>query len=173
MSEFESLKPRMESAESIDRLPIPCIVTPKLDGEFQVLLYRSGEAAMVNRWGRTREVPALRDLEGSLGKRGIVDAMMLAELHTMENDRPMRLPDLLHWRVADPERLKLAIFDLVKVDGKDPPGDYVWSACASYWRLPISPQAQYSIYYLNVTRDVVLQPYVPGGEGHLKCSATF
>jgi ATP-dependent DNA ligase len=125
MSEFVSLKPKMESG-SIDGLPIPCIVTPKLDGEFQVLLYRSGEAAMVNRWGRTRDVPALRDLEGSLGKRGIVDAMMLAELHAMENGRPMRLPDLLHRRVADPESLKLAIFDLVKVDGKDPPGDYVW-----------------------------------------------
>jgi len=126
MSEYESLKPKMESAESIDGLPIPCIVTPKLDGEFQVLLYRSGEAAMVNRWGRTRDVPALRDLEGSLGKRGIVDTMMLAELHTMENGRPMRLPDLLHVRATDPESLKLAIFDLVKVDGKDPPGDYVW-----------------------------------------------
>ena len=126
MSEFESLKPRMESVRSIEGLPIPCIVTPKLDGEFQVLIYREGEAAIVNRWGRTRDVPALRDPEAAFGKRGIVDAVMLAELHVMEDGRPMRLPDLLHWRVADPERLKLAIFDLVKVDGKDPPGDYAW-----------------------------------------------
>ena len=52
---------------------------------------------------------------------------MLGELHVLDgNGRPLRLPDLLSARAKSPELLKLAIFDIVKIEGKDPPNDYIW-----------------------------------------------
>lgn len=97
----------------------------KVDGEFAVLAYAAGEALLVNPGGTVRVgLPVLAEAIQKLGKAGVKSALLAGELYYRRPDgsrprvhdvsRAARQPD----GAADLERLCLAVFDVIELDGQ-------------------------------------------------------
>lgn len=127
---MSELKPKMKHCKSIDDLPLPCVATAKIDGEFNVLSYNVKQVAvMENRFGRKRlckEVPAMEELCRALQDR-VASAKMLVELYVLgEDGKPSRLDRYLSRR-NHVEELRIAVFDLVELNGDNVSSEnYLW-----------------------------------------------
>jgi len=127
----KGLKPKMKPVKSLREIPLPCVATAKIDGEFQVVLYKDGEAVAINRWGRARsDLPALRELGEALKNRLVREAVFLAELYAVDGEgTPLPLPELLRRAKGgsrDLDSLRLAVFDLLEVNGSKVGGDFLF-----------------------------------------------
>ena len=139
-------KPKMKVAKALKDVPINfanarnLTVQVKADGEFSYIKYqREGETFAVNRFGRkTTDLPCLNEMCEHLLKWNIVEAELLAELYSVdENGKPLTLPHLIHflkggnhqsqeckgkpcfgWTVEEAhDHIKLGVFELVSLNG--------------------------------------------------------
>lgn len=96
-------------------------VTRKYDGEYAMIVYDHGTTVTINRSGRVRRgIPCIVEAGRLLDAAGIREAMLGAEIYAEPVGRRGRVNDLLA-ALADKKRigtLRLAVFDLVELDGK-------------------------------------------------------
>jgi len=130
-SDFEIIefKPNMK-AEQINEVcarfqvqkPRMLVASVKADGEFNYVSYlREEETFMVNRFGRkTTGLPALEQLKEALAKWNIVECELLAELHAVDNGKPLMLPNLIHYLKGHEKgllnKIHIGVFDLVSIN---------------------------------------------------------
>lgn len=102
-------------------------VTRKYDGEYAFIIHDRGQTVTVNRSGRVRRgIPCIEQAGRLLDAAGIREAMLGAEIYVEPLGRRGRVNDLLA-ALADKKRigtLRLAVFDLVELDGKPWRGRY-------------------------------------------------
>lgn len=102
-------------------------VTRKYDGEYAFIIHDRGQTVTVNRSGRVRRgIPCIEEAGRLLDAAGIREAMLGAEIYVEPLGRRGRVNDLLA-ALADKKRigtLRLAVFDLVELDGKPWRGRY-------------------------------------------------
>ncbi len=106
-------------------------VSRKIDGEFNAILYRAGEICLVNPGGTVRVgMPVLEEAADLLKKAGVGQAMIPAELYVRRRDgKRARVHDVSRFarrprEQEQVERLCLAPFDLIEIDGEDWLKDY-------------------------------------------------
>jgi len=129
-TDITSLKPKMKVAKALKDVPINfatarnLTVQVKADGEFNYIKYfREAETYAVNRFGRkTTGLPCLIEMCEHLIKWNIVEAELLAELYAVdENDKPLTLPNLIHYLKGSDtslqNRIKLGVFELLSLNG--------------------------------------------------------
>ncbi len=96
-------------------------VTRKYDGEYAFIIHDGGQTVAINRSGRVRRgIPCIEEAGWLLDRAGVHQAMLGAELYAAPEGKRGRLGDLLA-ALADKRRigtLRLAVFDLVGLDGK-------------------------------------------------------
>ncbi|MCJ7631030.1 hypothetical protein MUP77_01320 [Candidatus Bathyarchaeota archaeon] len=125
-------KPRAKSVDSIQNLPInrELICTVKFDGEFTAVAYNRGESIFSvsgETTLRDEAYPWLREVKERLDEiPAINSAVILGETYAKEGDRMLRLPDVVHLIKAEPEKIRLAVFDIVSVNGKTANNSYLW-----------------------------------------------
>lgn len=96
-------------------------VTRKYDGEYAFIIHDGPETVTVNRSGRVRRgIPCIEEAGRLLAAAGIGEGMFGAEIYAAVDGRRGRVNDLLaalayKRRIAT---LRLAVFDLVELDGK-------------------------------------------------------
>lgn len=119
------LKPNIDSLREITEIPLDdTVVTLKLDGEFTACYYFPDVCYTVNKWGTFRRFyPAVDELMETLAEAGIDRSVFRCELYAVEKDseRPVPLQKFLSLgkgKNADPERLRLLIWDAVLWDNK-------------------------------------------------------
>ncbi len=106
-------------------------ISRKLDGEFSMLIYRDGEAILLNPGGTVRAgLPLLDEATGILSKAGVKSALIAGELHVVKPDgERARVHDVSRF-ARKPENeeqvnaLNFGVFDVVEVDGEDVNGDF-------------------------------------------------
>ena len=101
------------------------LVSRKIDGEFNTLVYRDGELFTLNPGGTVRlGLPFFDEAKAFLDQAGLRDVILAGELHVDWGDeRRCRVHDansvLRHPRDQEEfERLRFSVFDLVMVDGE-------------------------------------------------------
>jgi len=93
----------------------------KIDGELAVIFYEDGNIIAINTGGTVRMgLPPLTEAGECLKNSGISSAVLAAELHVDETDGRKRIFDVIS-ALSDkngPPKLRLAVFDIVSIDGK-------------------------------------------------------
>lgn len=98
-------------------------VSRKVDGEFTVLVCRDGEVFTINPGGTVRMgMPLQEEVRKQLLAAGHSEAMIVGELYVENTERRPRVHDVVSvarqpQSMADLERLRFAIFDLISLDG--------------------------------------------------------
>lgn len=131
---IDHLKPNMKTLPSFKALKIvpgETILQTKVDGEFTLLTFTKDGSFTVNRWGRARtDFPALNEFHDAMLKTGLEKAELLCELYAKEGDRPLKLPDFIHYiKGGEPEllnKIHIGIFDLVSINGQPVVQSYAW-----------------------------------------------
>lgn len=102
-------------------------VSLKIDGEFSLLVYRAGEALLVNPGGTVRAgIPAVDEAAALLKKAGVKTALIPGELHfTKASGKRPRVHDVSKvarqpGTQAELEQLGFAAFDILELDGQAP-----------------------------------------------------
>ncbi|MDA7978002.1 MAG: hypothetical protein MPJ50_04425 [Pirellulales bacterium] len=117
-------------------------VSRKFDGEFTALSFQDGEAISVNPGGTVRvNLPWHQAAAEQLAAAGVRQALIMGELYVAaESARRPRVHDVVkiarHPSSEDElARLKFAAFDLVQLNGEDPPEtfDECWSLLAKWF----------------------------------------
>ena len=97
-------------------------VTRKIDGVMAYCVYRDGDVAILGSAGRDLSaVPVARDLAAALKAAKAKDAVIAAELYVPNDNGRPRVFDA-NSALADPngaDKLRLAPFDVVRLDGED------------------------------------------------------
>jgi len=131
---IDHLKPRMKALPSFKVLkiiPDETIVQVKVDGEFTLLTYSKEGSFTVNGWGKARsDFPALNEFVSAMEKTGLEKVEVLCEMYAMEDDRPLKLPDYIHYiKSRDSEligKIHIGVFDLVSINGQPVKQSYAW-----------------------------------------------
>jgi hypothetical protein len=105
-------------------------VSRKVDGEFTVIAVDGQSCCTVNPGGTVRiGLPVLDEVTALVGKAGIKSALLVGELYVHRTDRRPRVHDVC--RVArqpasvdELKSLRLAMFDVLELDGKPAPPAY-------------------------------------------------
>lgn len=109
----QSTQPYPELRGAFDSLRYPVIGEVKYDGEYNVLKYWKGSAAITNKYGKTRShFPALDRIISQL--KGVKSAGFLCELYYGDGKNGC-LYDLLSHKESDD--LNIYVFDVVEVNG--------------------------------------------------------
>ncbi len=121
----------LEGADIAERVPAAEFhVSRKIDGEFTVLVLRQGEVFTLNPGGTVRVgLPLLDEAARLLTKAGIKEAMIAGELYQAREDRRPRVQDVVSsagrpTSVAELEQLRFAAFDLISLNGSQPPAAF-------------------------------------------------
>lgn len=120
-----------------DKIPAgEFLVSKKIDGEFNVLVFDGNEALLVNPGGTVRVgLPLLDEAAALLKKGGVKNAIIAGELHVRHADgKRARVHDVsrIARKPASPAevaQLAFAVFDLIELDG-----DEIAGAFASTWK---------------------------------------
>jgi hypothetical protein len=102
------------------------LVSRKIDGEFNALVFDGSEAILVNPGGTVRcGLPLLEEAAALLKQAGVKDALLAGELHVRHGDgKRARVHDVsrIARKPANPAevgQLAFAVFDLLALDGED------------------------------------------------------
>ncbi len=106
------------------------LVSRKIDGEFTVIVVEGRSVCTVNPGGTVRlGLPVLDEVARLVDKAGVKRALLVGELYVHRTDRRPRVHDVC--RVArqpastdEVGSLRLAMFDVMELDGKPPPASY-------------------------------------------------
>lgn len=131
---IDHLKPQMKTLPSFKALKIvpgQTVVQVKVDGEFTYLSYSKQGSFTANRWGKARtNFPALNEFAEAMQKTSLEKAELLCELYAVEDDKPLKLPDFIHYiKSKDEELLKkihIGVFDLISINGQPVQQNYAW-----------------------------------------------
>jgi len=131
---IDSFKPKMKTLPSFKYLQIvkgQTVVQVKADGEFTLLAYSKAGSYTVNLWGRSRtDFPALNEFNEAMRNIGVEKADLLCELYAREDDKPLKLPDYIHYiKSGNPNllgKINIGVFDLLSVDGEAVQQNYAW-----------------------------------------------
>ncbi len=115
----------LEPSDILKRFPAgEYHVSLKVDGEFSLLVYREGEALLVNPGGTVRVgIPAVDEAAALLKKAGVKSALIPGELHTAKaHGKRARVHDVSRIArtpatQAELDTLGFAAFDIVEIDG--------------------------------------------------------
>ncbi len=114
----------LDRASIRERIPSATYhVSRKVDGEFTVLVCREDEVFTVNPGGTIRMgMPWQEEVRKQLMLAGHTEAMIVGELYIENADRRPRVHDVVSvarqpQSLADLERLRFAIFDIISLDG--------------------------------------------------------
>lgn len=125
------LKPTIDTLREITEIPLEdTVITLKLDGEFTVCYYFPDVCYTVNKWGTLRRhYPAVEELRETLANAGIGRSVFRCELYAVEKDSEKPVPlhkflSLGKGKNADPERLRLLIWDAVLWDDENVTDSY-------------------------------------------------
>ena len=105
-------------------------ISRKIDGEFTVLVYRQGEIFTLNPGGTVRVgLPVLDEAAKLLSKAKVKEALIACELYYARDDRRTRVHDIVSIAgrptgAADLEKIHLAAFDLISLNGSPPPASF-------------------------------------------------
>ena len=141
--DVEKLKPSMVglSDRELDSLHIDSnsVCSVKADGEFTYLRYdRNGETFTMNKWGKKRSAsitsdkwfPALAEFAEAMETTNVQEAELLVELYAMDNDRPLMLPNFIHYMKGSDLSLRkkvfIGIWDLISINGNTIHEPYHW-----------------------------------------------
>ena len=125
----------LDKAYVKEKLPATdCFVSRKVDGECTLVLIEGGECCSVNPGAVVRTgLPFMEEAAALLGKSKHKQMLLAGELYVNRTDRRPRVHDVS--RVArqpesqaDLDKLHLAVFDILEIDGKPAPAAYadVW-----------------------------------------------
>lgn len=131
---IDHLKPQMKtlpSFKALEIVPGQTVIQTKVDGEFTMLSYSKQGSFTVNRWGKARtNFPALNEFAEAMQKTSLEKAELLCELYAMEGEKPLKLPDFIHYvKSKDEELLKkihIGVFDLISINGQPVQQNYAW-----------------------------------------------
>jgi len=132
---IDHYKPKMrvyKSLSDVAIIPDLTVAQVKADGEFNYLRYeRNGETFTLNKWGRKRmDFPALNELKEALSRQPFTEAELLVELFAMEGDRPLKLPQFIHYvKSKNPqliEKICIGVWDIISIDGKPVNENHAW-----------------------------------------------
>jgi len=129
MESARPYKPQMRSLLSFSDIPITSIVSPKLDGEFNLIVHTQVETYTLNLWDTMQyQLPCIRECRQALLAKGITQAKLLAELYGVDKSgRMLRLPEFIHEvKAGDKNRVKLGVFDLIEVNKLPISEGYRW-----------------------------------------------
>ena len=117
-------------------------VSRKIDGECTLLLIHGNQCCSVNPGGVVRAgLPFMEEAAALLGKTKHKQMLLAGELYVARTDRRPRVHDVS--RTArqpesqeDLDRLQLAVFDILEIDGKPAPPAYadVWKKIESVFK---------------------------------------
>ena len=115
-----------------DKIPSGCfLISRKVDGEFNALVFDGSEAILVNPGGTVRAgLPVLDEAASLLKKGGVKNAIIAGELHVRRADgQRARVHDVSRIArkpasAAEMAQLCFAVFDLIELDGQEIAGDY-------------------------------------------------
>lgn len=106
-------------------------VSLKVDGEFSLLVYRDGDALLVNPGGTVRVgIPAVDEAAALLKKAGVKSALIPGELHfTKAHGKRPRVHDVSRvarqpGSQAELDQLGFAAFDIAEIDGAAPGDEF-------------------------------------------------
>ena len=169
---IDHLKPQMKTIRSLDEIKIIPNITVaqvKVDGEFNYLRYgKDGKVFTLNRWGRMRtDFPAINQLKEALDQLDITEAEFLVELYAKEGDRPLKLPQFIHYiksgNQADLEKIHIGVWDIISLNMKKLQENYAWKYQeASMW-LKNCTHAQVLPYIIpkhNIDLETFWQIYI-------------
>ena len=127
----------LDAKAAKDKIPSgEFLVSRKIDGEFNVLVFDGSEALLVNPGGTVRTgLPLLEEAVGHLKTAGIKSAIVAGELHVRHTDgKRARVHDVS--RIArkpssagEISQLAFAVFDLIELDGEE-----IGGAFADTWK---------------------------------------
>jgi len=131
--EVEGYKPDMTALSSVKELNLTddTVVMAKADGEFTFLSFSREGNFTVNRYGHLRmDFPALNELSLALNRAGVYEAGILCELYAMEEGRPLKLPEFIHYvKSKNPDligKVHIGVWDLITVNGNEVNESYAW-----------------------------------------------
>ena len=108
-----------------ERIPSgQCHVSRKIDGEFTVLIVRSGQVFSINPGGTVRMgLPWQIEAQKQLSSHGIYDALLAGELYVFNDGNRERIHDVVSVArqpksAADLDRLRFAVFDVLAINGQ-------------------------------------------------------
>jgi ATP-dependent DNA ligase len=99
------------------------LITKKIDGELQILVYEGEELFSVNGYGNVKYgLPCFEELKKNLQAKKIKTAVLAGELHVDEASGRKRVYDLLKELGQDgnKELIHLTLFDIIELDEKLP-----------------------------------------------------
>jgi len=123
-TKIDHLKPVMKTLRSFKDIPIipnQTVVMVKVDGEFTLLTYeRNGQSYALNKWGHKRwDFPALNEFINLMNNTNIVKAEILCELYAKQDDKPLKLPQFIHYiKSKNPallDNIHIGVWDLVSI----------------------------------------------------------
>jgi len=127
------LKPVMKTLKSLNSIKIiPGLttITAKADGEFTKLAYCNGQSYTLNRWGHLRsDFPALNEFNEAMKRTQVKELVVLCELYAVDGEKLLKLPQFIHCiknQNKDLEKVRIGVWDLVSVDGKEVTENYAW-----------------------------------------------
>lgn len=127
----------LDSKGAKDKIPAgDFLVSKKIDGEFNVLVFDGSDALLVNPGGTVRVgLPLLDEAATLLKKAGIKNAIIAGELHVRHSDgKRARVHDVSRIarkpaNAAEVAQLAFAVFDLIELNGEE-----IGGAFATTWK---------------------------------------
>jgi ATP-dependent DNA ligase len=129
MGSVRAYKPQMRHLPSFSEIPLGAVVTPKIDGEFNLILHSNSSTYIQNIWDTVDyALPCVRECREKLLAKAIGQAKLLGELYAVDRSgRMLRLPDFIHEvKAGDKGRVRLAVFDLIELNSKPVNEPYLW-----------------------------------------------
>jgi len=131
---IDHLKPIMKTLRSLKTLRIisgRTVVSAKVDGEFTLVTFEEGQSFTLNRWGHQRSnFAALNEFTEAMKRNNLKKVEALCELYAMEDGKPLKLPQFLHYIKSRDlsliEKVHLGLWDLLSVDGRKIVENYAW-----------------------------------------------
>jgi len=117
-------------------------VSKKLDGQFEVLVYRGGKAISLNPGGTVRMgLPFHEEAAARLSAAGVKEAIIAGELYADHGSRRTRVHDIATISRQprskdDLEHIRFAVFDIMSRDGRPLDGtfDSTWQTIVEWFR---------------------------------------
>lgn len=162
------LKPVMKTLLSVKNIPLPSLLQAKADGEFTFLTYNrlgfsftTQQAYTLNQWGRLRmNFTALNEFSSAMKQTNIQSAELLCELYAKEQDKPLKLPQFIHYvkskLASDHNKVHMGIFDLLSIDGQPITQGALWKYHLVASWLKDCPHVSVLPYFHATTKDEVV-----------------
>lgn len=127
----ERYQPKMKVLDSWRAVPLyNTIILGKADGMFAMIFYNPKQCFTINKRGYLRfDFPALNETQKALKRQRLKQAILLAEIHAVEDGKPTNLPRfirLFKGEDKDLTKIHIGVFDIVSINEKHVEDSYEW-----------------------------------------------